>query len=101
MLSDTDMNILRCIGRCIVYYIAVCLIISIFVESSWQSALITIAGAAVSVSFFAMLLDLFVGDIGGGIFQKIENWCLRGMFIVVALAAAVSVGLDKIMALFR
>ena len=95
------MTILKSVGKYIGYYIIACVLTAMFVAQSFKGAVYALAGATVAVSFLAATLSLLIGDSGGAILKKVSSWCLRGLFIVVAVMSACGIGWTNIVEFFK
>jgi len=94
------MNVLNVMLKHIKYYIFMMILMSWFVTPSLQNLLITLCGAAIFVSMFATILQLFFdGCIGSGA-QMVSAWCLRGTAILTGIAVIATIGVGNIIKLF-
>ncbi len=94
------MNVLNVMLKHFGYYILTMIVMSWFVTSSMQNFLLTLCGAAIFVSMFATIVQLFFdGSIGCGA-QKVSAWCLRGTAIITGIAVISTIGINNIVKLF-
>ncbi len=94
------MNVLRIMLRHAGYYIIVLALISLFAGAYFREWLITLCGAALSVSMFSAIAELLLGDSIGEGAQRVSVWCLRGTAITTAIVIIARFGIDNILKLF-
>lgn len=94
------MNVLRVMLKYVGYYILIIALISIFASSPVSGALITLCGAALSISMFASIIQLLLDGSVGAAAQKVSAWCLRGTVIVTAIVVIAGIGVGNIAKVF-
>ena len=94
------MNVLRVMLKYVGYYILIMALISIFASSPIRGFLITLCGAALSVSMFASVIQLLISGRIGAAAEKVSAWCLRGTAITTAIVIIAGIGLENIRRLF-
>ena len=94
------MNVLRVMMKYVGYYILIMALISIFAAASVRGLLITLCGAALSVSMFAAIIQLLLDGSIGATAQKISAWCLRGTAITTAIVVIAGFGFGNIVNVF-
>ena len=96
------MGILKVMLKYAGYYILVMVLLSIFAPDTVKTILLTICGAALSVSMFAAVIQLILGEGGGvgAVVYKISTWCLRGTIIITAISVIAGIGLGNIAKIF-
>ena len=71
-----------------------------FAAASVRGLLITLCGAALSVSMFAAIAQLLLEGSAGATAQKISTWCLRSTAIVIAIVVIGGFGIENIIKVF-
>ncbi len=94
------MSILRILLRYVGYSILIMLLLFSFAESVIRDMLITLCGAALSISMFAAVFQLLLGGSAGAIAQSISAWLLRGTAVIAAIVVITEIGIGKIIRLF-
>lgn len=94
------MSVLRVMLKYVGYYILIMVLISIFAGSPIRGLLITLCGAALSVSMFAAIIQLLIDGSIGAAAQKVSAWCLRGTAITTAIVVIAGIGVGNIARLF-
>ncbi len=94
------MNVLRVMLKYVGYYILIMALISIFAGSPIRGWLITLCGAALSVSMFAAIIQLLLDGSVVAAAQKVSAWCLRGTAIVTAIVVIGGIGVGNIAKVF-
>lgn len=94
------MSVLKVMMRHVGYYILTIMLISSFTSGIAHELLMTVCGAAVFISMFAAVIQLFFdGSVGAGA-QKVSEWCLRGTAVTTGIAVISSIGISNIAKLF-
>ena len=94
------MSILRVMTKHVGYYVLMMVLISFFAAASVRGLLITLCGAALSVSMFAVIAQLLLEGSAGATAQKISTWCLRSTAIVTAIVVIGGFGIENIIKVF-
>ncbi len=94
------MNVLRVMLKYVGYYVLVMALISFFAASPVKGALLTLCGAALSVSMFAAVIQLLLDGSVGAAAQKVSAWCLRGTVITTAIVVIAGIGIGNIARVF-
>ena len=94
------MNVLRVMLKYVGYYILIMTLIAIFASSPIRGLLITLCGAALSVSMFAAIIQLLFDGSIGAVAEKVSAWCLRSTAITTAIVVIAGIGLENIGRLF-
>lgn len=94
------MNILRVMTKHVGYYVLMMILVSFFAAASVRGLLITLCGAALSVSMFAAIAQLLLEGNVGATAHKISTWCLRSTAIVTAIVVIGGFGIENIIKVF-
>ena len=94
------MSVLKAMLKYVGYYILVMALLSVFAGESVRELLITLCGAALSVSMFATIIHLLIGGSIGVAAQKVSAWCLRGTIITASIVIIANIGLLNITRVF-
>lgn len=94
------MRVLRVMLKYVGCYILTMALISIFAGSPIRDILMTLCGAALSVSMFAAIVQLFFGGNIGAMAHNITTWCLHGTIITTVIVIIAKIGFGNIVKVF-
>lgn len=94
------MSILREMVKYAESYVLMVVLISLFAASSVRGMMITLCGAALSVSMFASIAQLLLDGTAGAVAQKVSAWCMRSTAIVTAIVVISGFGVGNIAKMF-
>ncbi len=94
------MSVLRVMLKHVGYYVLIMVLVSFFTASPVRGMLVSLCGAALSVSMFATIIQLLLGGSTGYAAQKISAWCLRSTAIITAIVVIGGLGIGNIARVF-